>query len=330
MEQHDDQRRAFMRPPRAHELAAFVALATVCTITPSARASDTVAAQALFDDGKRLMAEGKPAEACPKFEESQQRDPGSGTLLNLADCYEKVGRSASAWSTYLEAAAAARCAGNSERETYARERAASLEGGLSKITVRVKDTTIHGLEVTRDGAAVGAAQWGLPIPADPGPHTFAAMAPGRRAWKSTVNVADGGANADVTVPVLEVDPNATKTAAEASKSGGLGTQRVLALVAGGIGVVGVGFGTYFTFKSKASHDETDRLCNHSSSCPTQDGIDASNRAQQQGNLATIGMIVGGVGVASGLALWFTAPSAPSTASTTVGVGLGGVHVQGAW
>lgn len=109
------------------------------TVSGRALASDAVAAQALFDDGKRLMAAGKIAEACPKFEESQRRDPGSGTLLNLATCYEKSGRLALAWSTYLEAASAAHAAGNAERESTARELAGALEPRLSKIAVRVTD-----------------------------------------------------------------------------------------------------------------------------------------------------------------------------------------------
>jgi hypothetical protein len=70
--------------------------------------SDKAAAQALFDAGKRLLSERKYAEACPKLAESQRLDPAPGTLMNLADCYEKAGLTASAWATWLEAAAAMR------------------------------------------------------------------------------------------------------------------------------------------------------------------------------------------------------------------------------
>src|SRR5258708_13477040 len=40
---------------------------------------DPVAAQALYDDGRKLMEKKKYAEACAKFEESQRLDPGVGT-----------------------------------------------------------------------------------------------------------------------------------------------------------------------------------------------------------------------------------------------------------
>src|SRR5215472_1302913 len=67
------------------------------------QASTEVAAQALFEEGKRLMSEGKYREACAKLADSERLDPGAGTLLNLAACYEKNAQTASAWSTYVEA-----------------------------------------------------------------------------------------------------------------------------------------------------------------------------------------------------------------------------------
>ena len=81
------------------------------------------------------MAQGKHADACPKLEESQRLDPGIGTQFNLAVCYEQVGRTASAWSTFLDVAGAARAAGQTEREKVARQRATALEPRLIRLTI---------------------------------------------------------------------------------------------------------------------------------------------------------------------------------------------------
>src|SRR5512145_2755140 len=73
--------------------------------------SDRVTARSLFDEARALVAAGKVADACPKFEESQRLDPGPGTLFNLADCYERSGRTATAWLTFLDVATAMRAGG---------------------------------------------------------------------------------------------------------------------------------------------------------------------------------------------------------------------------
>src|SRR5262249_22023417 len=139
--------------------------------------------------GKKLMAQGKYAEACPVLEESQRLDPGGGTLLNLGDCYEHQGKFATAWAKFLEAAAAAKASNNAERERVARERATNLRPRVSNILIEVGGaSTPPGFEIKRDGAAVGRAQWGIPMPADPGPHTISASAPGKKTWETTVVV----------------------------------------------------------------------------------------------------------------------------------------------
>src|SRR6478735_9605838 len=56
----------------------------------AASPTDQAKAEALFDEGRRLLAAARFAEACPKFAESQRLDSALGTLLNLGDCYEKM------------------------------------------------------------------------------------------------------------------------------------------------------------------------------------------------------------------------------------------------
>src|SRR3954469_15952451 len=119
------------------------------------RTSDKTTAEELFSEGRKLMAAGKYAEACPKLEASLKLDSGVGTMLNLAECYEKNGQTASAWTEFREAISAARDSGSKDREELARGRARALEPKLSRLTIMVaKGQTV---EVTRDGTAVDSA-----------------------------------------------------------------------------------------------------------------------------------------------------------------------------
>src|SRR6478752_5812054 len=118
-----------------------------------AAAQDTTRADETFHAGRELMKDGKLAEACPKFEESQRADPASGTLLALAYCQELSGLLASAHANYLAAADLASKEGQNERQKAAGERAESLAKRASSLTILVPAvlTQQSGFKVKRDG-----------------------------------------------------------------------------------------------------------------------------------------------------------------------------------
>src|SRR5215470_3965724 len=122
--------------------AVRVLCATMALMSFGARAgaqstSDKAAAEALFDQGRAAMQDGDFGKACGLLERSQHIDPGVGTLLYLAECYEKSNRTASAWATFREAADAADRAKESVRARTGRDRAARLEPFLSRLTIQV-------------------------------------------------------------------------------------------------------------------------------------------------------------------------------------------------
>ncbi len=317
----------------ATNAALLVLVASIASPVAAQSSSNSAAAEALFEQGKTLMAQGHAAEACPKFEESQRLDPGTGTLLNLAVCYEQTKRLASAWSKFLDAAASAATTGQAQREKEARKQADRLRPRLSYIVIHVAENERNtpGLEVKRDGQLVGSAQWGVSIPADEGEHEVTASAPGKAPWRAQLTVKGEGSTAGVSVPPLTDGAATTPAPAVVSESteasgSGLGTQRVLALAAGGIGLVGVGVGTVFGLKAKSDLDEAEKYCT-GAVCTDPRGVTAGNDAHSAGNVSTIAMIIGAVGVAGGITLWLTAPSESSTAAH-LDLGPGRVGVGG--
>lgn len=338
----DRSRMSRQRRPGIFTCVLAVALLASAAPARAQGASPAVEAQALFEDAKRLMSANRHAEACPKLERSQELDPGSGTLINLADCYEHVGRLASAFKAFKDAEAGARTAGNAPREQAARERAAALEPRLPRIRLEVADPGVEGLEIERDGVRVEPADWGAPLPVDPGEHVIRAHAPGKKSWERRVIAAERTPPVMVAVPELlpeAVAPAAasapraplTGAAETSASSAGLGTQRTLALVAGGAGVVGIVAGSVYGLKSRSKHDEaSDYGCNAARDCTDQRGFDAAEDAVAAGNVSTLAFALGGVALAGGAVLWFTASEAEAPAQTAFGVGPGGVTVRTRW
>jgi hypothetical protein len=105
-------------PVRRAALGAALALVAVLMsgdASADVSPADSAAARSLFDEARALLQAGKAAEACPKLEESQRLDPGMGTMFNLAECYERVGKTASAWTMFLQVASRARAASQADR-----------------------------------------------------------------------------------------------------------------------------------------------------------------------------------------------------------------------
>ncbi len=301
-------------------------------------ASEKAAAEALFVEGRRLMASGGFAAACEKFDASQKLDPALGTMLNLADCYEKVGRTASAWAIFHEAAAAAGASGAYTRQQFARDRAASLEERLSTLTIRAETNT----HVLRDGRRVEPAMLGVPIPVDPGKHVIMATEQGREVWSQTVEVSRDRTHVDLQVPPSTPARSAPPAAGSSAPSGptaavvgsaprpppqvqapppasGKG-QQIVAIGVGVLGVAGVGLGAYLATRAASSLNDVKAHCvSYPDQC-TPEAQTPWNDASEAGNFATVSFVVGAAGLAGAALLWFSAPKpglwSPASSATS--------------
>ena len=193
-----------MRVHRLQIVFGAIVVGCITSASPTVDAQepkDLATAEALFDAGLRLMREGEYTRACPKFEESLKIDTGIGATLWLADCYEKSGRLASAWSTFRQAAWLAQQE-KDDRQAIAQQKLDALEPRVPKLMVTVgQGAAIPELRVERDGVALAQQAWGVKIPVDPGKHDLVARAPGRETWRETVDIAEAQ-QLEVEIPLL--------------------------------------------------------------------------------------------------------------------------------
>ena len=328
-----------MMPIRRVALAFLIAWLGVAQSAQHARAQNAttdakVAAEALFDEGLSLMQKGDIAAACIKLEQSQSIDRGIGTMLYLAECYEKSGRSASAWALFRQAASEAAAAGESERAEAGRRRAERLTPLLSKLTLNVTAPAPAGLELKRNGTVVPSALWGVATPVDPGEQRVDARAPGYEPWSAIVQVsnkpgdqavlvvpalvpAPAGATPMVEAPTAPADATESETAAPAAATAPAqvdasarrrgDTQRTVGLVLGGAGIVAVGVGAVFGLQAISKEDDAQARCPNSGRCADEKGVALSADAHDAAGLANVFVIGGAALAAAGVVVYLIAP-----------------------
>ena len=322
---------------RSGRLGRFACLAPACCVllhgfsaSAQANASDKAAAEALFDQGVRLMKQNSFAEACPKLEESDRIDPAVGTLLYLGECYERIGKTASAWATFREAASLATNSNQADRARVASARAQDIEPKLSRLSVELSPdvASIPGVVVKRGTQRLEPSLYGTPLPVDPGEYRIEVTAPGYEPWRTPIKVEAGGASASVRVPALikgsepasaaAVSPTATPASepgaappAEplvAHTGDGMSTQQTLGLVVGAVGLAGLGLGSYFGIRALKKNSDAETHCPNSGLCNDQDGLDLTEEAKDQATFSNIAFVAGGLLLGTGAVLYLTGAS----------------------
>jgi hypothetical protein len=307
---------------------------------------DQATADALFIEGRRLSAERRFAEACAQFEASMALSQRLGVALNLADCYEHLGKTASAWVAFGAAAALARRLAD-PREAFALQRQEALVPRLSRLRITPSGAPLDGVAVVRDGVRVDPAAYGVAVPVDPGTHVVDATAPGRTPWSTRIAVSREGEITAVEIPELErmsappaaplVTPAGATVArpsigaASAVDPGGRRTTPVM-WIALGVSATGIGAGTAFGFAARSLWQQARPDCDAFNHCS-----DAASaliaRSHRDGDLSTAAFAVAGAALITGAVLYLHASRArparvvPALAADAVSVE---VAAAGTW
>jgi hypothetical protein len=301
--------------------------AALCFASAALADTNSVTAEALFQQGRALLDAGRVSEACPKLAESHRLEPATGALIALAVCHETEGKLASAWAEFMEARGRARREGQSEREQLALDRAAALQNRVSLLTIQVPEETVQlqGIEIVLDGVALRRSAWNTAVTIDGGEHRLEVSAPGHRPFQTIFEVRRENDRARVSVPPLEAQPRNERPkgaplATETSRSGRLSTLSWMGIGTAGAGVAALGVGGYFLATALGQRSDSEGQCDGDQCSPA--GVDSREDAVHNGNLATLFAIGGGVLVATGATLFFVGRSSSSEETPALQAGAG--------
>jgi len=255
-------------------------------------------AERLFREARAAVKDKDYATACPKFAESQRLEPAPGTLMNLAECEEHLGKIVHARDDY--ALAATGFPRDDPRRAFALQHAAELEEKFAHLIVRLADGVPADIVVRRDNIVVERAAMGVEVDADPGETVIIVTASQHLDRKYVLHLEEH-ARGDITVDAGDLAPIKTKTVVvEKPRSV---WQRPTGLVVGGVGVAALGVGVVTGVLAIARANTVKAHCSGGFCDPT--GYDAASEGKILSPVSTALVIAGGALVAIGatLVIW---------------------------
>lgn len=266
--------------------------------------SQSALAEALFQEGKALLEHGNLPSACAKLSESFRVEPALGTLLNLAVCHEREGKTASAWSEYADALALAERSSEAERAQFARLRVEELRERVPRLQLRILEPQLR-LQIKLDDRVLGDGAWDSAIPLDPGAHRLEVTALARKRWVTTFDLANDSGTRVLEVPPLEVEAplappgpvqRPMRTLAHPQQpEPAVDARRTWGLIAGGVALVGFGAGTFWGLRVAAKQQTVAANCDERL-CRNDAGLGADRDAHRAATWANISF---GAGLAAG-------------------------------
>jgi serine/threonine-protein kinase len=215
------------------------------------------------------------------------------------------------------------------------QRLDELDNVMPTLVFEVKDASGNDLStvtVTMDGQPFAQRVGGAAVAVDPGEHRFTFQAPGSSSTDKTVVVREGekARRVQVALGTTTETPSGPGKPSSATSDGN--TQRLIALVVGGAGVVGLVIGGVFGIVSKSTYNNAfQNECGSNTNGCSSKGAQDGQTAFSQATISTVGFVTGAALLAGGAVIYFTAPKGTGVAvAPTVGTAGGGLSVIGAW
>ncbi len=325
-----------MRTLPAPALALAIALLPSALRAQAPDKGDTAIARAELEQGYELRTAGKCDEALPHLTRSFQLYPQLKTLLNRADCEERLGKLASARDHWTQARDRADIEKNDSALQEASTRFAALDKRVPRLVLKLAAGAPSGSEVTVDGAPVAAAALGTPLRVDPGRHVVAARASGYAEHSTAVTLAEGAqqsieiapdAAPSGAAPAPQAPAPAEPGAPQGETSGGGRTMRTVGIILGGAGIVSLAVGAVFGVTAITKQN--------SANCPNNVCGAGGNPSELRdavaaGNASTVFVVGGAVLAAAGVTLFLVAPKPSPGPSAALFVGPAAAGFRGAF
>jgi hypothetical protein len=273
---------------------------------------DSETAEKAFRQGRASAEAGDYPRAYTAFTESLRLDSAPGTLLNLADCEEHLGRFASAWVHFLRVESILPV--TDERREVAHERAAQVAIRVPWVIITLTSEAPHDTRVFRDDVEMDGPRLAVPLPMDPGPHGVMVVAPGYEPSSTTVIAVEH----ETVRVVVSPGPAVRRETSRPS------TTPAAVWLAGAAGIASLGVGTYFGARALAERSMSDASC-RGGVCSSGLAVAEYASARGDARACDVALGVGIVALAVGGYLLLTSgrEARAGTALRVTGAGLGG-------
>jgi hypothetical protein len=303
-------------------------------------------AQEVSEEGRRHFEAGvahlqdpdgaRYAEAFQEFQAAYAASPSWKILGNLGLCamkLERDGEAIAAWEKYLQEGGADL---DAEERSQVERDLNTLKASLSTITV---ETTPSGATITDErqpptGSPVvnryGPIDAATKIGIKSGHHRITAQLAGHDPVVWEFDAAPGGDQTHT----FELKPTPAPTQGGTGAGGSLSSPtvvdegtpglRIASYVALGVGVVGLGAGTFFALDAKKKADDADDKCGGSrENCNLVAGTSEADEVESLNSdsgssktMAIVGFAVGGVGIAAGVAMLVASSGSSGSSAET--------------
>lgn len=308
---------------------------TLIALVSPARAGERDA-KTFFAEGRRLRLAGQCDAAVEAFEKALEAYPeGLGSLRNIAECEEELGRYASARRHYWDLRVAVLASGAPRYEGWVQDAEAGharLANQVAKLVVEVVGPGAAEAVIEVDDERLDDALRGAELERDPGVHQIVALVNGRPVGRSEIRVESG----ERKVVTLQVDETSREPAPKGAalpptrsppRDGGPEDEGPSGMYIGGIvatavgGASVIGLGVAIGLRQAALSDLENVCPNYETSvcAPTADG--PTSQGQTASTLINVFAPLAAVATATGITLLLVGGSVDGSDEPSADTGL---------